>query len=85
MSTSIFSNPDASKHVISIPPSPIPVEVMTARDVFAAHAMQAMLGSDTYQGIVGVNRHERMLAEKAYAVADAMLAARARRGEKNES
>jgi hypothetical protein len=49
---------------------------MTLRDYFAAKAMQEILGSDRYMGIIGVNRYEQRTAEDAYKVADAMLKAR---------
>ena len=51
-------------------------EGMTLRDYFAAKAMQEILGSDRYMGIIGVNRYEQRTAEDAYKVADAMLKAR---------
>lgn len=49
---------------------------MTLRDYFAVKAMQEILGSDRYMGIIGVNRYEQRTAEDAYKVADAMLKAR---------
>lgn len=54
----------------------LPCEGMTLRDYFAAKAMQEILGSDRYMGIIGVNRYEQRTAEDAYKVADAMLKAR---------
>ena len=51
-------------------------EGMTLRDYFAAKAMQEILGSNKYMGIIGVNRYEQRTAEDAYKVADAMLRAR---------
>lgn len=53
-----------------------PEKGMTLRDYFAAKAMQEILGSDRYMGIIGVNRYEQRTAEDAYKVADAMLKAR---------
>ncbi len=49
---------------------------MTLRDYFATKAMQEILGSDRYMGIIGVNRYEQRTAEDAYKMADAMLKAR---------
>jgi len=49
---------------------------MTLRDYFAAKAMQGILGSDKYVGLIGVNRYEQRTAEDAYKMADAMLKAR---------
>jgi hypothetical protein len=49
---------------------------MTLRDYFAAKAMQGILGSDKYMGLIGVNRYEQRTAEDAYKMADAMLKAR---------
>ena len=49
---------------------------MTLRDYFAAKAMQAILSSDRYVGLIGVNRYEQRTAEDAYQMADAMLKAR---------
>lgn len=49
---------------------------MTLRDYFAAKAMQAILSSDRYVGLIGVNRYEQRTAEDAYKMADAMLKAR---------
>ncbi len=49
---------------------------MTLRDYFAAKAMQEILGSDKYMGLIGVNRYEQRTAEDAYKMADAMLKAR---------
>ena len=50
---------------------------MTLRDYFAAKAMQAIMGSDRYMGIIGVNNYQHRVASDAYAMADAMLKARA--------
>lgn len=49
---------------------------MTLRDYFAAKAMQSILNSDKYVGLIGVNRYEQRTAEDAYKMADAMLKAR---------
>ena len=49
---------------------------MTLRDYFAAKAMQAIIGSERYGGIIGVNTYEQRTAADAYKVADAMLKAR---------
>lgn len=49
---------------------------MTLRDYFAAKAMQSILSSDKYVGLIGVNRYEQRTAEDAYKMADAMLKAR---------
>jgi hypothetical protein len=49
---------------------------MTLRDYFAAKAMQGIIGSDKYMGLIGVNRYEQRTAEDAYKMADAMLKAR---------
>ncbi len=49
---------------------------MTLRDYFAAQAMQAIMSSDRYTGVIGVNRYQEITAESAYKMADAMLRAR---------
>ncbi len=49
---------------------------MTLRDYFAAKAMQGIVSSDRYVGLIGVNRYEQRTAEDAYKMADAMLKAR---------
>ncbi len=49
---------------------------MTLRDYFAAKAMQSIIGSDRYGGIIGINTYEQRTAADAYAMADAMLKAR---------
>ncbi len=49
---------------------------MTLRDYFAAKAMQAILSSDKYVGLIGVNIYECRTATDAYKMADAMLKAR---------
>jgi hypothetical protein len=49
---------------------------MTLRDYFAAKAMQEIIGSDKYMGLIGVNRYEQRTAEDAYKMADVMLKAR---------
>jgi hypothetical protein len=49
---------------------------MTLRDYFAAKAMQGMMTSDRYTGIIGVNNYQHNLAKQAYQMADAMLQAR---------
>ena len=49
---------------------------MDLRDYFAAKAMQAILSSDKYVGLIGVNRYEQRTAEDAYKMADAMMKAR---------
>ena len=46
---------------------------MTLRDYFAAKAMQTLLLSDRYPGVMCVNRYEKLTAERAYIMADAML------------
>ena len=51
-------------------------EGMTLRDYFAAKAMEALMTSDKYGGIVGINNYEHNRAKDAYMVADAMLKAR---------
>ena len=49
---------------------------MTLRDYFAAKAMQAIMGSDRYMGVIGVNNYQHRTATDAYDMADAMLKAR---------
>ena len=49
---------------------------MTLRDYFAAKAMESIISSDKYGGLIGVNRYEHRTAEDAYKMADAMLEAR---------
>jgi hypothetical protein len=49
---------------------------MLMRDYFAAQAMQGILSSDRYVGLIGVNRYEQRTAEDAYKMADAMMQAR---------
>jgi len=49
---------------------------MTLRDYFAAKAMQGIMNSDRYVGIIGTNRYEYNTAKHAYQMADAMLEAR---------
>jgi len=49
---------------------------MTLRDYFAAKAMQGMMTSARYTGIIGVNNYEHSIANQAYQMADAMLKAR---------
>lgn len=49
---------------------------ISLRDYFAAKAMQGLLNKENYRGSVGVNSFEHRLSSDAYAVADAMLAAR---------
>lgn len=49
---------------------------MSLRDYFAAKAMQSIMGSDRYGGIIGVNNYQHRTASDAYVVADAMLQAR---------
>ena len=46
---------------------------LTMRDYFAAKAMQAIISSDKYVGLIGVNIYERRTATDAYKMADAML------------
>jgi hypothetical protein len=48
-------------------------EGMTLRDYFAAKAMQSIMASDRYMGVIGVNRYQHRTAEDAYQMADAML------------
>ena len=49
---------------------------MTLRDYFAAKAMQAIIQSDKYMGVIGVNGGQFSHAQRAYEMADAMLKAR---------
>jgi hypothetical protein len=49
---------------------------MTLRDYFAAKAMQSIMASDRYMGVIGVNGYQHRTAEDSYAMADAMLKAR---------
>lgn len=49
---------------------------MDLRDYFASKAMQGIINSDKYVGVIGVNRYEQRTAEDAYKIADAMLKAR---------
>jgi hypothetical protein len=49
---------------------------MTIRDYFAAKAMLAIMGSDRYTGVVGVNNYVQSVSRDAYKMADAMLEAR---------
>lgn len=49
---------------------------ISLRDYFAAKAMQAIISSDRYAGLIGVNNYEHRSAADAYKVADAMLQAR---------
>lgn len=49
---------------------------MDLRDYMAAKAMQAILSSDKYVGLIGVNIYEQRTAKDAYKMADAMLNAR---------
>ena len=49
---------------------------MTLRDYFAAKAMQAIMGSDKYTGVIGVNNYTHNASQDAYTMADAMLEAR---------
>ena len=58
------------------PDASLSCDGMTLRDYFAAKAMQAILSSDRYHGLIGANRYEQRTAKDAYAVADAMLRAR---------
>ena len=53
------------------------LQELNPRDYFAAKAMQAIMGSDRYMGIIGVNNYQHRAASDAYAMADAMLRARA--------
>ena len=46
---------------------------MDLRDYFAAKAMQAIMGSDRYIGVIGVNNYTQNLSKDAYKMADAML------------
>jgi hypothetical protein len=57
-------------------PSTIYNTGMTLRDYFAAKALQAILSSDKYVGLIGVNIYECRTAADAYKMADAMLKAR---------
>lgn len=52
------------------------MQAMSLRDYFAAKAMEALMTSDKYGGIVGINNYEHNRAKDAYMVADAMLKAR---------
>lgn len=49
---------------------------MNLRDYFANSAMQAIMSSDRYGGVIGVNNYQDRTASDAYAMADAMLKAR---------
>ena len=49
---------------------------MTLRDYFAAKAMQGIIQSDKYMGVIGVNGGQFSHAQRAYEMADAMLKAR---------
>ena len=49
---------------------------MTLRDYFAAKAMQGIIWSDKYMGVIGVNGGQFSYARMAYEMADAMLKAR---------
>ena len=49
---------------------------ISIRDYFAAKAMQGMMTSARYTGIIGVNNYEHSIANQAYQMADAMLKAR---------
>jgi hypothetical protein len=57
-------------------PTTIIHDGMTLRDYFAAKAMQSILSSDRYLGLIGINRFEQRNAEDAYKMADAMMKAR---------
>ena len=46
---------------------------MDLRDYFAAKAMQAIMGSDRYIGVIGVNNYTQNLSKDAYRMADAMM------------
>lgn len=46
---------------------------MNLRDYFAAKAMQSIVSSDRYSGLIGVNNYELRTAADAYKMADAML------------
>ena len=45
-------------------------------DYFAVKAMQSIMGSDRYIGVIGVNGYPQITAESAYKMADAMMKAR---------
>jgi len=49
---------------------------MTLRDYFAAKAMQGMIESAHYTGLIGGNGAQFDYARRAYEMADAMLKAR---------
>jgi len=49
---------------------------MTLRDYFAAKAMQEMIDSARYTGLIGANGAQFDYARRAYEMADAMLRAR---------
>lgn len=68
-----FYDQDTGKEIL-------PNEGMTLHDYFAAKAMQAIIGSDRYVGLIGVNNYEHRCAADAYKMADAMLEARATGG-----
>lgn len=53
-------------------------EGMSLLDYFAAKAMQAIISTDRYGGVIGVNCYEQYLAADAYKMAYAMLAERER-------
>ncbi len=52
------------------------VEVMSLRDYFAAKAMAAMVANPTTVFTKDIDKCNRIVCEMAYAIADAMLAAR---------
>jgi hypothetical protein len=49
---------------------------MTLRDYFAAKAMASVIGTSAAPCLTGVDGLERHIAQVAYGIADAMLAAR---------
>lgn len=51
-------------------------EGMSLRDYFAAKAMRAIMGSDRYMGVIGLNNYAHNVSKDAYIMADAMLEAR---------
>ena len=53
-----------------------PCDGMTLRDYFAAKAMQSLIDSSRYSGVIGLNCYEHTLSALAYKQADAMLAER---------
>lgn len=55
---------------------------MTLRDYFAAKAMQGILAGNYYNAILTNNGEDSFIVERAYELADAMLAEREKGGSK---